>query len=167
VGGPPAALAGVRSWRRLRGARERHAGAGPVLARAAELALRIEPAGIGFVRPVAGPISSPYGWRDLWVSGSRFHGGIDIAADLGTPVVASRGGRVSFAGWSGVYGYVVFVDHEAGWQTRYAHLSRIDVRLGDLAAAGGARGGDRVDRGCRRAPTSTSRSATRAGRSTR
>jgi murein DD-endopeptidase MepM/ murein hydrolase activator NlpD len=132
---PPAgtfAIAVVSDAARERHAREQDA----VLARAAELALRIEPAGIGFVRPVAGPISSPYGWRDLWVAGSRFHGGIDIAADMGTPVVASRGGRVSFAGWSGVYGYVVFVDHEEGWQTRYAHLSRIDVRLGDALRQG-------------------------------
>jgi murein DD-endopeptidase MepM/ murein hydrolase activator NlpD len=126
------AIAVVSDAARERHAREQDA----VLARAAELALRIEPAGIGFMRPVAGPISSPYGWRDLWVSGSRFHGGIDIAADMGTPVVASRGGRVSFAGWSGVYGYVVFIDHEEGWQTRYAHLSRIDVRLGEALRQG-------------------------------
>jgi murein DD-endopeptidase MepM/ murein hydrolase activator NlpD len=118
-------------------ARERHAQAqADVLARVAELALRIEPAGVGFIRPVAGPVSSAYGWRDLFVSGSRFHGGVDIAADTGTPVAASRGGRVSFAGWSGVYGYAVFLDHEEGWQTRYAHLSRIDVRVGDLLRQG-------------------------------
>jgi murein DD-endopeptidase MepM/ murein hydrolase activator NlpD len=129
---PAFAVATVSDAARERHAREQDA----VLARAAELAVRIEPAGIGFVRPVAGPISSPYGWRDLWVSGSRFHGGIDIAADHGTPVVVARGGRVSFAGWSGVYGYVVFVDHEEGWQTRYAHLSRIDVRLGEALRQG-------------------------------
>jgi murein DD-endopeptidase MepM/ murein hydrolase activator NlpD len=122
-------------------ARERHAQAqAEVLARVAELALRIEPAGVGFIRPVAGPVSSPYGWRDLFVSGSRFHGGVDIAADTGTPVAASRGGRVGFAGWSGVYGYVVFLDHEEGWQTRYAHLSRIDVRVGDLLRQGAVLG---------------------------
>jgi murein DD-endopeptidase MepM/ murein hydrolase activator NlpD len=118
-------------------ARERHAAAqATVLARVAELALRIEPAGVGFIRPVAGPVSSPFGWRDLFVSGSRFHGGVDFAAHTGTPVVASRGGRVSFAGWSGVYGYVVFLDHEEGWQTRYAHLSRIDARVGDALRQG-------------------------------
>jgi murein DD-endopeptidase MepM/ murein hydrolase activator NlpD len=122
-------------------ARERHAQAqADVLARVAELALRIEPAGVGFIRPVAGPVSSAYGWRDLFVSGSRFHGGVDIAADTGTPVAASRGGRVSFAGWSGVYGYAVFLDHEEGWQTRYAHLSRIDVRVGDLLRQGAVLG---------------------------
>jgi murein DD-endopeptidase MepM/ murein hydrolase activator NlpD len=118
-------------------ARERHAAAqAAVLARVAELALRIEPAGVGFIRPAPGPVSSPFGWRDLFVSGSRFHGGVDFAADTGTPVLASRGGRVSFAGWSGVYGYAVFLDHEEGWQTRYAHLSRIDVRVGQSLRQG-------------------------------
>jgi murein DD-endopeptidase MepM/ murein hydrolase activator NlpD len=118
-------------------ARARHAQAqAAVLARVAELALRIEPAGVGFIRPAPGPVSSPFGWRDLFVSGSRFHGGVDFAADTGTPVLASRGGRVSFAGWSGVYGYVVFLDHEEGWQTRYAHLSRIDVRVGQSLRQG-------------------------------
>ena len=122
-------------------ARERHAQAqDAVLARVAELALRIEPAGVGFIRPVAGPVRSYFGWRDLFVSGSRFHGGVDIAADTGTPVVASRGGRVSFAGWSGVYGYVVFLDHEEGWQTRYAHLSRIEARVGDALRQGAVLG---------------------------
>jgi murein DD-endopeptidase MepM/ murein hydrolase activator NlpD len=139
VGGPLGALggAGVAS----EGARAAHAAMqGLVLARAAELAGRIEPAGVGFVRPIAGPVSSPYGWRDISVAGNRFHGGVDLVADTGTPVVASRGGRVAFAGWSGAYGYVVFVDHEAGWQSRYAHLSRIEVRVGDLLRQGAVLG---------------------------
>ncbi len=114
---------------------------GAVLARVAELSSRIEPAGVGFVRPIAGPVSSPFGWRDLSVAGNRFHGGVDLVAAVGTPVAASRGGRVAFAGWSGAYGYVVFVDHEPGWQTRYAHLSRIDVRVGDLLRQGAVVGG--------------------------
>lgn len=107
-----------------------------VLARAAELARGIEIQGEGFVRPVDGPISSPFGWRDLSVAGNRFHGGLDLVAPPGTPVAAARGGVVSFAGWGGAYGYVVYVDHEPGWQTRYAHLSRIDVRVGDLLRQG-------------------------------
>lgn len=118
-------------------ARAAHAAAQhAVLARAAEVARGIEPLGVGFLRPVAGPISSPFGWRNLSVGGNRFHGGIDVVAPSGTPVVAARGGRVTFAGWSGAYGYAVFVDHETGWQTRYAHLSRIDVRLGDVVRQG-------------------------------
>jgi len=111
-----------------------------VLARVAELARGIEPLGVGFVRPVAGPVSSLFGWRDISVAGNRFHGGVDLVADVGTPVVAARGGRVGFAGWSGAYGYTVFLEHEAGWQTRYAHLSRIDVRVGDLVRQGAVLG---------------------------
>ncbi len=121
--------------------RERHAELQfGVLLRAATLSASIEPGGVGFVRPVEGPVSSAFGWRNLSVAGNRFHGGVDFAAATGTPVVAARGGRVAHAGWSGAYGYVVFVDHEGGWQTRYAHLSRIDVRLGDVVRQGSVLG---------------------------
>ena len=117
--------------------RRRHATAqADVLARVASLARGIEPLGEGFVRPVAGPVSSPFGWRNLSVAGNRFHGGVDFVAVTGTPVAAARGGRVVFAGWGGAYGFAVYVDHEAGWQTRYAHLSRIDVVIGDLVRQG-------------------------------
>lgn len=107
-----------------------------VLARAAEYARGIEPAGDGFVRPVLGPVSSEFGWRDLSVAGNRFHGGVDLVAPSGSPVAAARGGTVTFVGWAGAYGYAVYIDHEAGWQTRYAHLSRIDVRRGDRVRQG-------------------------------
>jgi len=139
VGGPLGAVAGAGVA--SESARAAHAAMqGVVLARAADLARRIEPAGVGFVRPISGPVSSPFGWRDISVAGNRFHGGVDLVADTGTPVVATRGGRVSFAGWSGAYGYVVFLDHEAGWQSRYAHLSRIEVRVGDLLRQGAVLG---------------------------
>lgn len=107
-----------------------------VLARAAEYARGIEPAGDGFVRPVLGPVSSFFGWRDLSVAGNRFHGGVDLVAPSGSPVAAARGGTVVFVGWAGAYGYAVYLDHEGGWQTRYAHLSRIDVRVGDRVRQG-------------------------------
>ncbi len=112
-----------------------------VLTRVAALAARIEPAGTGFVRPIAGVVSSPFGWRDISVAGNRFHGGVDLAAASGTAVLAARGGVVTFAGWAGAYGFAVFVDHETGWQTRYGHLSRIDVRVGDRVRQGAVVGG--------------------------
>ena len=112
-----------------------------VLVRVAALAGGIEPLGEGFIRPVVGPVSSPFGWRNLSVAGNRFHGGTDFVAVTGTPVAAARGGRVAFAGWGGAYGYTVYVDHEAGWQTRYAHLSRIDVTVGDIVRQGAVLGG--------------------------
>jgi murein DD-endopeptidase MepM/ murein hydrolase activator NlpD len=107
-----------------------------VLARAADLLGRIDRVGDGFVRPLAGPISSPFGWRSISVGGNRFHGGIDIAADHGTQVVAARGGIVLRAGWGGVYGLFVAIDHGGGWETRYAHLSRIDVVEGERLRQG-------------------------------
>ncbi|MFO8148779.1 MAG: M23 family metallopeptidase [Trueperaceae bacterium] len=121
--------------------RQRHAAeqAG-VLSRVAALARGIEPLGEGFIRPVVGPVSSPFGWRNLSVAGNRFHGGTDFVANSGTPVMAARGGRVVFAGWGGPYGYAVYLDHETGWQTRYAHLSRIGVTVGDLVRQGAVLG---------------------------
>ncbi|MCS6987831.1 MAG: M23 family metallopeptidase [Sphingomonadaceae bacterium] len=67
---------------------------------------------------------------------SRLHQGVDFAAPTGTPVVASAAGRVTLAGWSGGYGQVVEVDHGRGLKTRYAHLSRIDVRPGQAVGQG-------------------------------
>lgn len=55
----------------------------------------------------------------------RAHRGVDYAAPAGTPVRATAGGRVAFAGWNDSYGKVVFIDHGHGYSTLYAHLSRI------------------------------------------
>jgi murein DD-endopeptidase MepM/ murein hydrolase activator NlpD len=107
-----------------------------VLARAADLLAGVDRMGDGFLRPLHGPISSRFGWRSISVGGNRFHGGIDIVADLGTPVVAARGGVVVRAGWGGVYGLYVALDHGGGWETRYAHLSRIDVVVGERLRQG-------------------------------
>jgi len=107
-----------------------------VLARAAELSARIDPVGNDYLWPVQGRISSAFGWRSISVAGNRFHGGIDIAAASGTPVRAARGGVITRAGWVGAYGFLVVVEHGGGWETRYAHLSRIDVALGERIAQG-------------------------------
>jgi LysM repeat protein len=82
-----------------------------------------------FVWPTTGELSSPYGWR--W---GRLHSGIDIANDGGTPVRASRAGRVSFAGWWGGYGYAVVIDHGYGLSTLYGHLSDYQVAAGEYVA---------------------------------
>jgi murein DD-endopeptidase MepM/ murein hydrolase activator NlpD len=68
--------------------------------------------------------------------GHRAHAGVDLAAPLGTPVQASRPGRVISAGWSGGYGLLVVVDHGNGLQTRYAHLSRLGVVAGQQIGQG-------------------------------
>lgn len=88
--------------------------------------------------PAALPrLSSNFGLRgDPFVGGSRMHSGIDIPGVTGTPVLASGGGVVSFAGSAGGYGNMIEIDHGAGLRTRYAHLSRIYARSGSLVSAG-------------------------------
>ncbi|WP_264327087.1 peptidoglycan DD-metalloendopeptidase family protein [Romeriopsis navalis] len=86
----------------------------------------------GYIMPSKGLLSSGYGWR--W---GRMHRGIDIAAPVGTPIVASAAGRVSYARWNnGGYGYLVELEHEDGTMTRYAHNSRILVKEGQEVAQG-------------------------------
>ncbi len=70
------------------------------------------------------------------MGGNRNHGGIDLAAPSGTPVRASLSGTVSFSGWSGAYGYVIYLDHDPQVQTRYAHLSGFAVETGDRVQQG-------------------------------
>lgn len=68
--------------------------------------------------------------------GGRTHSGIDYAVGIGTPVRAARAGRVTWAGSSSGYGLRIDLDHGDGVSTRYAHLSRIDVRVGQAVPAG-------------------------------
>ncbi|MBA3940842.1 MAG: hypothetical protein C0520_06500 [Sphingopyxis sp.] len=77
-------------------------------------------------------LSSGYGYRtDPVRGGARMHRGLDIPGPVGTPVLASDGGVVAFAGSAGSYGRMVEIDHGRGLRTRYAHLSRLLVRAGD------------------------------------
>jgi len=84
------------------------------------------------VWPAQGTFTSGYGWR--W---GRMHRGIDIANNVGTPIVAAARGRVSFAGWhEGGYGYFVEITHEDGSRTRYGHNSNLLVREGQQVDQG-------------------------------
>lgn len=81
--------------------------------------------------PVAGPISSYYGYRTSPSGiGSTFHEGVDIAGDYGTPISATAAGTVTKAGWVGGYGYLVEVRHADGIVTRYGHNSAVLVYEG-------------------------------------
>ena len=81
--------------------------------------------------PVAGPISSYYGYRTSPGGiGSTFHEGVDIAGDYGTPISATAAGTVTQAGWVGGYGYLVEVKHADGIVTRYGHNSAVLVYVG-------------------------------------
>lgn len=69
--------------------------------------------------------------------GGGFHTGLDFPAPAGTSVSAAAAGRVAFAAWHpGGWGYLVTLAHGRGLRTMYAHLSRIDVGLGQRIAAG-------------------------------
>jgi murein DD-endopeptidase MepM/ murein hydrolase activator NlpD len=82
--------------------------------------------------PVQAPVGDLFGPR-----GSRFHSGLDFTAPSGTPVSAASSGRVVFAGrHSGGWGNLVVVKHGSGVRTLYAHLSRIDVKLGQRVSSG-------------------------------
>lgn len=81
--------------------------------------------------PVAGPVSSYYGYRTSPGGiGSTFHEGVDIAGDYGTPISATAAGTVTQAGWVGGYGYLVEVKHADGIVTRYGHNSAVLVYEG-------------------------------------
>jgi murein DD-endopeptidase MepM/ murein hydrolase activator NlpD len=86
----------------------------------------------GYIWPAKGVLTSGYGWR--W---GRMHKGIDIAAPVGTPIVAVADGEVISAGWnSGGYGNLVKLKHDDGSITLYAHNSKILVRRGQKVEQG-------------------------------
>ena len=77
-------------------------------------------------------LSSRFGSRVHPITGRPdFHTGVDWPKAKGTPVKAADGGTVTFAGWKSGYGYVVYIDHGAGFETRYAHMSAVYVSKGE------------------------------------
>ena len=84
-----------------------------------------------FIWPTKGVFTSGYGWR--W---GRMHKGIDIANNVGTPILAAKDGIIAFSGWSSGYGYLVEISHGDGSSTRYAHNSRLLVKKGQLVPQG-------------------------------
>jgi peptidoglycan hydrolase-like protein with peptidoglycan-binding domain len=100
-----------------------------VAGRATLKALKAAPPAIPL--PLAWPLAHPvlgdrFGARD-----DGWHSGIDLKAPMGTPVYSARPGQVVWAGWrDGGWGFLVVVAHGHGERSMYAHLSRIDVRVG-------------------------------------
>jgi len=85
-----------------------------------------------FSWPVAGKISSPFGWRLHPIRRARlFHSGIDIRATRHTPIRASRGGQVIFSGWMNGYGRTVIIRHDSTYTTLYGHCQSLKVRKGE------------------------------------
>jgi lysostaphin len=88
--------------------------------------------------PVNAPFNaSGYGWRiDPFTGQQTMHEGVDFITDVGTPVVAAAGGVVQFAGFHPQYGLMVDIDHGSELLTRYAHLSKLLVKEGDIVQRG-------------------------------
>ena len=95
----------------------------------------------GFIRPISGPITSPFGYRIHPIFKSRiFHSGIDIGGPNGGAIKASNDGKVIYSGWYGGYGKVVILDHGVvngqPITTLYAHMSSIGVSNGQMVKKG-------------------------------
>tara|TARA_R100000655_G_scaffold24611_2_gene49963 strand:- start:2543 stop:3871 length:1329 start_codon:yes stop_codon:yes gene_type:complete len=93
--------------------------------------------------PFANPLkssfrfSSPFGYRrDPKTRGRRMHSGTDFAAGMGTPIHSTAEGVVTHAGWSSGYGRLVKIQHEFGVETRYAHMSKLRVKVGQRVSRG-------------------------------
>ncbi|NND49825.1 MAG: M23 family metallopeptidase [Rhizobiales bacterium] len=74
--------------------------------------------------------------RDPFTGGKAMHQGIDFPKPNGTPVLATAAGEVKRAGWGGAYGRLIEINHDNGVSTRYAHLSKIQVKVGQRVEAG-------------------------------
>lgn len=87
--------------------------------------------------PFASPLKDPFrftsGFGYRW---GRLHAGTDFAAPHGTPIYATADGVVISAGWSSGYGRLIKIQHEFGIETRYAHLSKIRVNVGQRVSRG-------------------------------
>lgn len=91
-----------------------------------------------YIKPISGGrLSSRFGRRSAPTRGaSTYHKGIDWATPTGTAVMASSTGTVVRAGWGSGYGYVVYINHADGRQTRYGHLSKVLVSNGQTVTQG-------------------------------
>jgi len=96
-----------------------------------EAALR-EKARVPSIWPVEGETTDSFGVRGNPFGGgsNEYHSGQDISAPKGTPVVAPADGTVIHAGWQSGYGNLVTIDHGNGLSTRYGHLSKVEVGVG-------------------------------------
>jgi murein DD-endopeptidase MepM/ murein hydrolase activator NlpD len=81
--------------------------------------------------------ASSFGWRiDPFTGQNAMHEGVDFIADVGTPVFAAAGGVVVYASTHHQYGNMVEIDHGNDFVTRYAHASKLFVKVGDLVQRG-------------------------------
>ncbi len=86
-----------------------------------------------FAMPVKGAYRFTSGYGPRW---GRMHNGADFASSHGSPVYSTADGVVTHAGWEGGYGRLIRIRHDFGFETRFAHLSRIRVKVGDRVSRG-------------------------------
>lgn len=104
--------------------------AGRTVSNAVLLTLKESLETLDFNVPVKDPvITSRFGWRS-----SGYHYGIDLAAPTGTAITAAEAGVVTYADWCGNYGYLIKVQHAGGYETYYAHCSKLIAKVGDEVA---------------------------------
>lgn len=90
-----------------------------------------------FMWPCRGTITSYFGWRTHPVFGTtKYHSGMDIGVDYGTPIYAADSGTVIYSGWLGGYGYAVMIDHGSGLVTLYGHNQALNVYEGQYVSKG-------------------------------
>ena len=90
-------------------------------------------------KPMTGELESTSGFgmrADPFIRAPAMHTGLDFRAETGEPARATAAGTVTIAAWNGGYGKMVEVDHGNGFATRYAHLSQIDVEVGQPIRVG-------------------------------
>lgn len=96
----------------------------------------------GLIHPLPGyPVTSPYGPRSGLNTPGNFHDGIDFGAPTGTPIKAAGSGHVEQAGWGGMAGNFVKLQHAGGLETLYYHMNNLAVRVGQQIDAGRKIGG--------------------------
>ncbi len=93
--------------------------------------------GMQFQWPARGRISSPFGFRSNPFTGLRtYHSAVDIVVNLGTSIKATNDGRVADTGYNSVFGNYIILKHDSGYQSLYAHLSKINVKEGSYISKG-------------------------------
>ncbi|MBD7939652.1 peptidoglycan DD-metalloendopeptidase family protein [Cytobacillus sp. Sa5YUA1] len=103
----------------------------------------------GFARPLDTTVTSEFGLRVNPITGesSDSHKGVDFACSIGQSIPAAKDGKVVYAGWQNPnnhkegYGLYVWIDHGSGYKTTYAHLSDLNVSVGDTVKLGDKVGG--------------------------
>jgi murein DD-endopeptidase MepM/ murein hydrolase activator NlpD len=103
-----------------------------------EIQKNSDPANLPSIWAHLGKINNEFGFRRNPFGGRsyEFHPGMDIDGERGDLVVAPANGKVIKAGWTGGYGNMVEIDHGNGLTTRYGHLSKIEVTVGDVINRG-------------------------------